>query len=506
MRVGRVALLHTFVTAVFAVSGCGGETIDRTSTGHSPPTKAGHDAGGGDKDAGSDGGTKPPLSIDFERPVSGTRLTVIEPYDPARPTLWDQEKNVQCRPQLATDGTMRCLPDAAGGVIFSDSLCKHPVVTPGPSACGDSLAYYVDIASAGQCATGKTTVYTAGAPIDTPESVYPHNDVVCSLLDKTINVSGPFYEAVPFDPTGWVLFTDEVVPVTDELGVRVWIGADDSQLPHGLELLASKTPCDAYPSSPQDLPPSPTWCIPTLRARPGDGFPTDQCDGDQLAGACAPTDVIDAKGDLFETGAQVSPIFFQNPNEGGKCMTLPPLFTSAPNPSVFYRTGPLFQRDQYPTLALSRQGSGRVQAEYWTSGGKNLFVVSYVDTKYNGERCTPTQLASGGTWCVVGAVSFAPGLLYNRYADPECTRPVAIAAGRPIGYTGEPLALVYPSGHTCTSWGLPTVHSLAQYLGPTFEFSSPGVCQPSQASYPGEQLLEPGPQIDPSVAYAEVPQ
>jgi hypothetical protein len=506
---GQVGPFRILVTATVVVAGCGGETVDRISTGHSPPTNV-------SQDAGSDGGVVPPLPAEFERPSSGTRLTVIEPYSPDRPILWDQEKNTRCRPQLATDGTMRCLPDSGYAVMFADSRCTHGVIIDTEDACGGSLKYYVDGDGGGTCGSGMTTVYTAGARLDRPQELYPHNANPCSLLDLTVQQEspGPYYEAVPSDPAEWVAFTEEVVPVTDALAVTVWIGADGSRLPHGLKLLPSKTSCDAYPR-PQEPAAPRTWCIPMARARPGDGFPTDQCSGERLAGACGPTDVIELSPsgqnlDLLETGEVVSTVYFANPNEGGKCMTFPPAWTSAPNTTVFYRNGPPLPLERYPTLTVSRQGSGRVQVEYLTSGGKNLFVESYFDTKY-GQRCTPTELSSGGTWCVPAEIGFTQDLVYGPYADPGCTRPLASADP---GQGTQPFALVYPSGHSCTSWALPTLHSVLEYRGPTFEKSA-GSCVPSlppplpPLPRPSPQpplWLEPGSPIDPAEVLGAVPQ
>lgn len=511
--------LRVFVSA-FVVAGCGGSTIDRTSNGRSPPPNGGRDggssgggdSGGGAREAGTDADAAPPDPADYLRPRSGSRLTVIEPYAPDQPMLWDQEKGIQCRPQLATDGTMRCLPNFGNGVSFSDSACKHPVINPVIDTCAGAAKYYIDGDFSGQCGSGNVSVYTAGARIDTPQALYPHNAYPCSLLDRSQpgDPSGNYYEAVPVDSTEWVSFKEEVLTITDELAVTVWVGADGSRLPHGFELLPSKKRCEPTPSL-QDPPAPRTWCIPKVRARFGDGFPTDQCTGDHLAGACEPTDVIDdypydTEG-IFETGERVTTVYFTNPNENGKCMTLPPGFTSAPNTSVFYRKGPPLTLDHYPTLSQTRQGSGRVQIDYLTSAGKNLRVESYFDTKY-GQACTPTELSSGGTWCVPGAYQMTSGNLYSFYADPACTRGLVDVGGP--GRNPYLFALVYSAGHQCTAWATPTLHSVTEYRGPIFQ-NSAGQCAPMDPPtlppLPISQLyLEPGQPIDPSGVLATVPE
>jgi hypothetical protein len=321
---------------------------------------------------------------------------------------------------------------------------------------------------------------------------------------------GDYFEAVPSAPAEWTSFKEDVVPVTDALAVTVWVGADASRLPHGFELLPSKARCEALPTL-QEPPAQQMWCIPKARARLGDGFPTDQCTGQHLAGACEPTDVIEQNPydviGLLETGERVSTVYFTNPNENGKCMTFPPGFTSAPNPSVFYRAGSLLMLDRYPTLRRARQGSGRIQIDYLTSAGKNLRVESYFDTKY-GQPCTPTELSTGGTWCVPGAYQLMPGNIYNLYADPACTRALVDSGGFPGQSSPFLFALVYPAGHSCTTWGAPTLHSVKEYRGPVFQ-NSAGQCAPMDSipvPLPSPQLyLEPGAPIDPASVLAEVP-
>jgi hypothetical protein len=426
------------------------------------------------------------------------------------PTLWDHEKNIQCTPLLASDGTMRCLPDSSYGVLFLDSACKHAVIGALRDVCAGSTKYYFDGDGAGQCGTGVTTVYTAGAPIDTPQALYPHNAFPCSLLDRTTPPSEgmSYYEGIPSDPTEWVSFEDEAVPVTDALAATVWVGTDGSRLPHGFALLPSKRPCEPLPPPPQDPRPQRMWCIPTLRARLGDGYPTDECTGEHLAGACGPTDVIEldpSRVTLLETGERVSDVYFMNPNENSKCMTFPPPWTSAPNPSVYYRSSPPLTLSRYPKLSHAKQGADRIQIEYLTSDGKNLRIESYVDTQY-GEPCTPTELATGGTWCVPAAFPMTTGKggLFNEYADSTCTDRPIVTADDPAIVNPFLFVLVYPAGHACTTWGKPTLHTLARYSGATFQ-SVDGQCVPAGSTPPHySKWWVPGEAIDPSGVIAEL--
>src|SRR5262245_56598645 len=102
---GHAAQLGTLVATTLAAVACGGETIDRFAVGHAPPTKV-------DKDAGTDAGTAPPPApFEVESSRGGTRLTIAETYSTDDPAFWDQEKKTVCRMGMASDGTMRCLPN-----------------------------------------------------------------------------------------------------------------------------------------------------------------------------------------------------------------------------------------------------------------------------------------------------------------------------------------------------------------------------------------------------------
>lgn len=481
------------VVGVFALAGaCGGETVGHASIHDTPPTSS--------KDSGSDGGL-PKADAGVVRMDGGTRLTVLP-----GPQIWDEEKHVLCTPRLATDGTERCLPyPLAQPVEFTDSSCQQAVIRDQNDVCGAPLKYYVDSGEAGSCSTHETTVYVAGSAIDTPKRTYPHNANPCSLFDRSASPSpGSYYEAVPSAPADWVEFTEVVEPVTEALGVASWKAPDGTRIPNGLRLLPSGEACEGFFSDATE-----THCIPTLRASPGDGFDNDQCTGQPVAGSCGPAGIIvsASPSQLYETGAVVSPVYFHSPTDVTQCTTLPASWTSPPNPSVFYEFGPPVSLDKYPALTLVKVGSDRLQIEYVTSGGKNLLVNSYFDTKY-GMPCTPTMLSDGGTWCVPGAMAFIPET-DNVFADSRCTRPIgdgSIQQSVPGPQTGLvfPFALVFPRGSSCNPKLLPTLSAIVEYSGPTYQLSG-DQCVSADGTTTDVHWYAPGTSVDPSNVLVPVP-
>jgi hypothetical protein len=258
-----------------------------------------------------------------------------------------------------------------------------------------------------------------------------------------------------------------------------------------------------------------TRCIPTSRARAGDGFDNDQCSGEPLAASCGATGVIESKlpesglpgspPKLFETGAVVSPVYFRGINDPTQCTTLPSSWTSPPNESVFYELGPALSLDKYPVLSTIKVRTDRLQIEYLTSAGKNLLVNSYLDTKYD-LPCTPTKLADGGTWCVPRTIQLlldSPAL----FADPQCTRPLLDWFPGPseegLQTPKFRFGLVFPRGSSCNPTLLPTLVSIVDYDGPTYQALG-SECLWATGPSPGN--FEAGAPVDPSGVVVLVPQ
>jgi hypothetical protein len=303
-----------------------------------------------------------------------------------------------------------------------------------------------------------------------------------------------------------MLLTEEIVPATDALSVVVWKGADGSRLPYGFRLRRTNARCDKYPAISETT--LAAHCIPSEHARPSDGFSDDQCSAQQpLFGSCGPTEVAEMPdSSLFSTDKKISPVYFKNPANVVGCVVLPPPSTSAPNRSVFYTIGTALDQGSYPELDVKRQGSERIQVDYITSAGKNLFAESYYDTKYE-LRCWPKQLSDGGRWCIPGALEFKadyPGF----FSDPQCTRAVGADTPQPLLPDVAPqpslFALVYPPGHSCDAHLRPTLYSLEKYNGPLFQYQS-DVCLPARTPSPGTQLYVAKDPLDPSSAVGALP-
>lgn len=385
-------------------------------------------------------------------------------------------------------------------------------------ACGSALRYYIDGGDAGACSAHKTAIYVPGSAIDTPKETYPHNANPCAFLDRANSpaLAGSYYEAVPSAPAEWVELTEDVEPVTDSLAVVSWRASDGTRIPNRLRLLPGGEACDSYPFL-FDAMGADTRCVPTLRARAGDGFDNDRCSGEPLAASCGPTGVVESKlpesdlpgppPKLFETGAVVSPVYFRGINDLTQCTTLPSSWTSPPNQSVFYELGPALSLDKYPVLSLLKVGTERLQIEYLTSAGKNLLVNSYFDTKY-GMQCTPTKLADGGTWCVPGTIQFLPDNP-NLFADAECTRPLVDWFPGPdemgLATPKFRFGLAFPPGSSCNPKLAPTLVSIVDYSGATYQRLSTSQCSWTSGPNPDVHYFEVGAPVDPREIVVPVP-
>lgn len=480
-------------------SACGGESVLKISAVRDKP---GAEAGDGGNAADID-------------PKSGSRLTVL-PYSPSFPPVRDLERNVNCTPRLAADGVERCLPYFPHPVHFSDPSCTHAVIVRGqgpPTYCQGGDEYFTDDGGARRCFAPGMTVYTAGASIDPPPQLYGHGTEFCAPVGVKPAMGSvlEFYEAVPSDPTKWVELVEDVIPVTDLLAVVNWRGTDGSILRNGFRLLPSGIACDQYPDpnlSPELLPES--WCVPSMRARVQAIYPEyadSQCSGERLAASCDIAEVIQGEPSpippLYEAGSPVSPVYFQNAFDGGKCTLLPPHDPSNPDASIFYTQGPRLEPGRYPSLTLGRIGTGRIQTEYLQNAGKNLAAGAFYDTRYD-QRCTPMPLSDGKTWCVPGALWVDSSNL-NAFADSTCTHRIVISAAQ----SDDPLApfrfgLLFPDDRACKPTEYPTLHSIQEYGGSAFE-QVEGECLPFSPQGPMPLMFELGDELDPSTVVEKMP-
>jgi hypothetical protein len=357
-------------------------------------------------------------------------------------------------------------------------------------------------------------VYVAGAPVDVHDALdgAPGTSLY-SAYGSGCYESGAggssYREAVESPSSDWVELKPEVIPVTDQLGIAQWKSADGAVVFDGLRLLPGKDPCDALPPL---LGNADARCIPTAQAIQGAVWGDDQCAGPQLASLeCHPARLVNAginPGDpgandvfagLYEIASTVDTGYVKNAITNFQCTKVPP---STTDPYYFYTQGARIVPSDYPPLSTKREGSGRLQTEYVTSAGKNLYVNAYYDTKL-GKSCMPQALANGGTWCIPDApAAFYGAGAFDMFADAQCSVP-----------------LVREESGAVPSWALaelPTCGTQFQLVaavphkGPVYQLGilpsdagSPTCGQVT--SRPGTAYFEAGAPLDPSTLFVPLP-
>jgi hypothetical protein len=455
-----------------------------------------------DGGAGTDAGSSPPPAGE----KSGSRVTVRvwSGDDGATETryAWDESRGVECSPQLAADGTERCLPVSSPGLdlLFSDASCTHALIPSSDASCTPPPRFVVDTPAA-SCPPAAVHVYEPGAKADAPPRLYARLFGFC--LPQQPSSGQELFEGVESKPEDWVALTRETVAVTSELGVSFWTGEDGSRLKDGLVLLPDDVPCELS-SYTQDAASGPLLrCLPTARAVEGrSSYMGDTCSSYLTSSpSCQPARLIERVGEatqcgspvqLFEIGAELDGSAVHQLS-GGACTPVPPAFVGQDH---YYATGEPLADDRYPRVELLHDGSGRLAQEYLVSDGKKIAAKGIFDTKRK-TSCTSVALPDGTTGCVSsGELASFNG----DYADPDCTQPVASVACPKEGLTPRAVVVDQPPTRTCVS-AVSALRTLGKpYTGPVYARTGAS-CQEGQRN-DVDTYYEVGGPVAPSSLFA----
>lgn len=424
----------------------------------------------------------------------GTRI--VARRNPQKGTeLWDVERDVECVPHLALDGSVRCLPPE-GGLFYSDAGCTAQIAAVSELSCADRPSY-VSHAGGPSCPAPALSVYRLGAETSAPSSVYQEQGGFCGSRLGGTGATEHFYEALPMDPSEWVEFQEAVEPRTSRLAVATWVGSDGSRVPNGLRLIDSGSACDEYDGILE--PENAHRCVPLVRASYQGGIFADaactspvvhSCDATELselrAGEPSPT----GAAGFFETGEEISDAYMTSFVDGS-CGTVPTGWLDA---NHRYRVGPSTTLARYPELSTVIEGDERIRKEYVSSEGKKLLFRSLYDSRYE-EACEPTELADGSTRCVPASVPWVSGT--GLFGDAECTLPVAITTG------AGPKWLLKSSVTEC-GLSAPAAYVAVPHDGPVYQGFQPGQCQPFPYALGQQRAYELADPIDAAELFAEI--
>ncbi len=129
-------------------------------------------------------------------------------------TVHDNALGIDCRPELASDGVLRCLPadtnHAAGAALdpyvwYADAACTQPILLAG----GAAPAAFARLAR-GLLDSCSPRVYSAGAQIATPSAIYGQSTCgACTLVTSSLT-GYTAYTATEVAPTTFAPITTEI--------------------------------------------------------------------------------------------------------------------------------------------------------------------------------------------------------------------------------------------------------------------------------------------------------
>jgi hypothetical protein len=493
---------------------------------------------------GSGSSPESDAAVDDElTPKSGSRIAVTgivadgEILDVR--TVEDKQRSVGCSVVNGEDGVLRCLPPQ-GDVVFRDAACTDPLLRGAPSngVCPSVAGpEYTAYAPAVACPGSKVTVLRVGPLADTPSKIFKLDPDTGACVDDQTLMFTDYYATSPSPASDWVSFERDLVKVTPELGVEMWIGQDGSRIPGTYRLLAGDVACEPLGSSGNPTANEPNHCIPSNRAHEASYYLDSACTNFVTVGqhSCDPPTISERHADTmtctqryFELAKAVDPasLYWRIPGElmgqspdMAPCEQANAFFLAN---SSYYPIGAEIDVARYPEMRLAPEGTGRIRPWYWESGGRRLLPTPHADSVAQdaqlGKSCYAVTFADGKMRCA-SAIGPLDGYFF---ADAACTRPLYEFQG----FTAAPCS---PLGPTKVDWvqngdapepicgggsGVSTLRPvLREHQGSIYRrdpVQDDGHCRlfpPSEYPVaPGRtfQFYDVGDPVDPSTVFAEV--
>ncbi|MBX3258076.1 MAG: hypothetical protein KF782_00040 [Labilithrix sp.] len=295
---------------------------------------------------------------------SGSRLRrrYLEAGPGAYRTLsfWDSELEVSCAFAEASDGQLRCLPDARSlaNVYFNDAACSEPVMNL--QGCGRWFGRVLG-----------TQYYRPTITTTTSGSVLYQKEVDGSCRSfSTAPMSLLVAEALP--SARFVLGAAKDAPRTNGTVARYVDGADGSGLLVGAIDAARGTPCDFTLEPGRCFPPPQSWAVVMGFADASCSSPVAQIyDSGEPALAiqtARTSEGCPAGRDYYEIGARIDAPTVYVRNAENVCTA-----QSTSNSYHYYHVGARVALSSFPRAELRQEGTGEVVARrYVDTDGEPL--------------------------------------------------------------------------------------------------------------------------------------
>jgi hypothetical protein len=350
----------------------------------------------------------------------------------------DIHLDMACRFLTASDGSIRCLPDASAssarlsndGVVYADEACTKPLFAGLKSKAPPFVVGEAMMPEA--CgAPAKYTAHALGEPTTAPAKVYQRHLDDCHLVDpvgddEQLYALGP---AVP--PELFVGATEALEPRGDELAARVFEASDGAREVFGAFDIRRGVACSIRPPSAQLTGP----CLPLdygVAVEEEAIFGDEACAAPAAAGGvnvlgsdiCQDTVITvhtDCDGiDALHFAADEVQQPYLNASDSCTAVDVPPGYQ-------YFSLGASVDVNSFPQLGLGETGEGAVRVR-WTAApsGVNLVPGGLVDAA-RGAACWAETTCDGVERCVPSnPARFQADS--GPFADPECSEPVVLLA------------------------------------------------------------------------------
>lgn len=366
---------------------------------------------------------------------SGSRLRAMYFTDAQgdrlfRGTWFDRELGAEC---AWTGGpTPRCVPARTDTAYFTDAACTAPVVVTAPpqdppDACADPLPAYIAVRRDPCVYDSVDQVWSLGAPVATPASLYVFNADTGACTATTADPSSAYFAAGPEVPldrfVGGELVDDlgrgriRTRTIVADDGALVPLGAYDDQLAAACDVhndpMRGCMPAASFAAFAEDD----TCSRPVITAPDGCEPPA------YIAMYQTEPSSYFARGELWTSDpAEVVQLYNMQvyivADQAWSCSSSP---ASIVDGYSLYHAGDRLADDAFEPVVSERGGGVRVQPEL-ARAANHREVTGYHDAALD-LPCTPTEVAAGSWRCLPLLHGIWTSFFY---ADPACSEPIEL--------------------------------------------------------------------------------
>lgn len=415
-------------------AGAGGGGADDPGAGGAGARPGGDEPGGagGDTNGGAAGEPGSFLPA-FGR---GTRLSVkaleFEDMPPVFVTFHDTKLGTDCRFTQAADGSLRCLPAFTPASplffpdLFLDDECTVPVALGDPTCVPATDGFTERMESLGNCEGNRLHIYRATL-VEDGTQVYSRSGSDCVLEGET---GGPYlhFRLTEMAPDEFVAGEEQVPPTPTRLSVQRLVAEDGAFTTLALADPETNTSCRVFEGDGNMCIPAVAWSARSYRTADA------ECEESLSHATCQPPlYVVD-----YDTEGLV--VFEAGPKHTGPVYGGVNACAEITGEGPFYTIGDRVDTARFATLTSEYYGSGRLRHRVFRDEAGTLLAAGnssgdlvrseggLFDAAFD-DSCTLRRYKDLELYCVPNSVHTES--FYNLYyADPDCTKQVAVCGDK----------------------------------------------------------------------------